>query len=156
MTNTIVWATDGSENADRALSVARTLARETGASLVVVHIVQRFATKTGLAVHADEERVEAKLERVVEELSNEGFDATLKIVNHLGAQPAHEIANVAREVGADLIVAGTHGHAPIAGLLLGSVTLRLLHVAPCPVLAVPASEHYADGGQVDAGPARNR
>jgi nucleotide-binding universal stress UspA family protein len=41
MTKTIVWATDGSENADRAVSVARTLARETAASLVVVHIVQR-------------------------------------------------------------------------------------------------------------------
>jgi hypothetical protein len=60
------------------------------------------------------------------------------IVNHIGPQPAHEIADVAREVGADLIVIGTRGHTPIAGLSLGSVTLRLLHVAPCPVLAVPA------------------
>lgn len=27
----------------------------------------------------------------------------------------------------------------LAGLLLGSVTQRLLHIAPCPVLAVPSS-----------------
>ena len=138
MFNTIVWATDGSENADRALSVAKTLAHVHGASLVVVHIVQRFATKEGLAVFADEEKVEEKLERVIEGLAGEGFKATLKIVNHVGPQPAHEIADVAREVGADLIVVGTRGHMPIAGLLLGSVTLRLLHVTPCPVLAVPA------------------
>ncbi len=139
MFDTIVWATDGSENADRALSVAKALAHENGASLFVVHIVQRYATEAGLARYADEEGVEAKLERVVKELSKEGLNATLKVVNHVGPQPAHAIADAAREAGADLIVVGTRGHAAIAGLLLGSVTLRLLHVAPCPVLAVPAT-----------------
>jgi len=139
MFNTIVWATDGSENADRALSVAKTLARENSASLAVVHIVQRYATKAGLAVYPDEEQVEAKLKLVVEELSGEGLDASLKIVNHVGPQPAHEIADLAREAGADLIVVGTRGHGALPGLLLGSVTQRLLHVAPCPVLAVPTS-----------------
>ena len=138
MFNTIVWATDGSENANRALPVAKALLRQDGASLVVVHVVQRFATETGLAVHADEQLVKEGLQRTVEELSEEGFNATLRIVNHIGPQPAHEIADVAREVGADRIVVGTRGHMPIAGLLLGSVTLRLLHVTPCPVLAVPA------------------
>ena len=134
----IVWATDGSPNADRALTVAKALVHEHGASLIVVHIVQRFATETGLAVHADEELVKDRLERVVEELSGEGIDATLKIVNHIGPQPAHEVADIARGLGADLIVVGTRGHGAVAGLVLGSVVLRLLHVAPCPVVAVPA------------------
>jgi nucleotide-binding universal stress UspA family protein len=49
------------------------------------------------------------------------------------------LADTARDAGADVIVAGTRGHAPVAGLLLGSVTQRLLHIAPCPVLAVPAA-----------------
>lgn len=138
MFKTIVWATDGSPNADHALPVAKALAQEHGTALVVVHIVQRFATETGLAVHADEELVKDRLESVVEGLSGEGIDATLKIVNHIGPQPAHEIADVARELGADLIVLGTRGHGSVAGLLLGSVVLRLLHVAPCPVVAVPA------------------
>lgn len=153
--NTIVWATDGSENADRALSVAKTLAGEQRASLVVVHVVQRFATTEGLAVFADEEKVEAKLKEVVENLSREGFDATLKIVNHVGPQPAHEVADVAREVGADLIVVGTRGRGAVLGLVLGSVTLRLLHVAPCPVLAVPAIERPTHGAEVESGPSGN-
>jgi nucleotide-binding universal stress UspA family protein len=138
MFKTIVWATDGSPDADRALSVAKALVLEHRAALVVVHIVQRFATETGLAVHADEELVKAKLEGVVEELSGEGIDATLRILNHIGPQPAQEIADVARELRADLIVLGTRGHGAVAGLLLGSVVLRLLHVAPCPVVAVPS------------------
>ena len=43
----------------------------------------------------------------------------------------------ATEADADLIVAGTRGHSPVAGLLLGSVTQRLLHIARRPVLTVP-------------------
>jgi len=149
--NTICWATDGSENAARALAVARTLAREQHASLVVVHVVERYATKEGLARFADEEQVEARLKAVVQELSTEGFDAALKIVNHVGPQPAHAIADVAREVGADLLVVGSRGHEAVVGLVLGSVTLRLLHVAPCPVLVVPAVEHAIPSAEAETG-----
>jgi nucleotide-binding universal stress UspA family protein len=136
--DTVVWATDGSQNADRALDVARSLAHDQEASLVAVHVVQHYATETGLTVYPDEDRVKDKLEQTVEQLSKDGFRANLRIVDHVGPQPAHEIADVARELGADLIVIGTRGHGPIAGLVLGSVVLRLLHVAPCPVVAVPA------------------
>ena len=120
MFNRIVWATDGSENADRALSVARTLAREHDASLLVVHIVQRYATKGGLAAYPDENLVAEKLERVVEGLSGEGLTASVKIVDHVGPQPAHEIADLAREAGADLIVVGTRGHGALSGCCSGA------------------------------------
>lgn len=109
----------------------------------MVHVAQHYATKTGLAVYPDEDVVKAKLEETVQQLARDGFKPSLRIVDHVGPQPAHEIADIAREVGADLVVMGTRGHGPIAELLLGSVVLRLLHVAPCPVLAVPpaASSH---------------
>jgi nucleotide-binding universal stress UspA family protein len=139
MFETIMWATDGTENADRALPYAKALAQAEGATLVVAHVVERYASHkaSGLAVHADEEQVEAKLRKLAAQLSDEGLKADLKIVSHVGPQPAHEIADVARDAGADLIVVGCRGHAAITGLMVGSVTQRLLHVSPCPVLVVP-------------------
>ncbi|HVC41589.1 MAG TPA: universal stress protein [Candidatus Saccharimonadales bacterium] len=54
--------------------------------------------------------------------------------------PAHAIADAASAAGADLIVLGSVGSGPLKGLLLGSVAHRLLQIAPCPVLVVPARE----------------
>lgn len=67
-----------------------------------------------------------------------GIATTFTLVTGLTGHAGDKIADVARETGADLIVVGSHGHSAVAGLLLGSVTQKLLHVAPCPVLAIPA------------------
>jgi nucleotide-binding universal stress UspA family protein len=53
--------------------------------------------------------------------------------------PAHSIAEIAAKADADLIVVGTRGHSAVGGLLVGSVTQRLLQIADQPVLAVPPS-----------------
>ncbi len=47
------------------------------------------------------------------------------------------IAKAAREIEADLIVVGTHGHGGFRAAVLGSVARGLLHDACCPVLAIP-------------------
>jgi len=46
------------------------------------------------------------------------------------------ICNVAREVGASVIVMATHGRKGLGHLVLGSVTERVLRDAPCPVLVI--------------------
>jgi nucleotide-binding universal stress UspA family protein len=50
-------------------------------------------------------------------------------------RPDREIAQLATDLGADLIVVGVHGRRGIQRLLLGSVTESLVRHAPCPVLA---------------------
>jgi nucleotide-binding universal stress UspA family protein len=138
----IVWATDGSEAADRALPIATELATGEGRSLVVVHTKERFVggAGTGYTVLADEDELEAKIRAQVDQLREEGLDATFQLASGAAGNTAHLVADAAREVEADLIVVGTRGHSPVAGLLLGSVTQRLLHISPCPVLAVPAAD----------------
>jgi nucleotide-binding universal stress UspA family protein len=148
MFNKIIWASDGSESAARALPTALELVEAANGSLLVVHVDERFGARVdGGSVLADEEDIQARLEEQVRKLSENGTDASLRVVRGTNRQPADLIANVARDTDADLIVVWTRGHGRIAGALLGSVAQRLLHVAPCPVVAVPARVKAAAGAR---------
>jgi nucleotide-binding universal stress UspA family protein len=142
MFETIIWATDGSEAADEALPFAKALAACGGGALVVVHTREPLYTgrAAGLPAYADESDVEAKIAGQVDELETEGYHATLNLATGTTAHAAHAIATIASDVGAGVIVVGTRGHGPLTGYIVGSVTQRLLHVAPCPVVAVPTAE----------------
>jgi nucleotide-binding universal stress UspA family protein len=141
MFKTVIWATDGSEAATTALQFARALVEQSGGELVALHANEVFVGRAGgYPVLADESELEEKIRRQVDELRADGVDATFKLISGVYGDPAHTIADTARELGADAIVVGTRGHSTIAGLLVGSVTHRLLHVAPCPVLAVPKAK----------------
>ena len=134
----IIWATDGSPGADHALGYARDLARASGAGLVVVHGEELSAARSsiGYTRRVDEEDLEAKIKRQVAEITGSGIPVSVKVIG--GHAPAATlIAEVAEDIGADLVVVGTRGHTPLVGLLLGSVTDRLLHISRCPVLVVP-------------------
>jgi nucleotide-binding universal stress UspA family protein len=134
----IVWATDGSESADRAFEAVKALASESGTKVVAVHTVEYGTGRAGsMPQQLDEEELQAKIATQVRELSEQGVNAHSRIIHEAGGGPAHWIAETATEESADLIVAGTRGHTALVGLLLGSVTQRLLHIAPCPVLVVP-------------------
>lgn len=54
---------------------------------------------------------------------------------HVG-QPAEVIAKVGAELGCDLIIMGSHGRSGVAGLLMGSVASRVMHLTKSPVLLV--------------------
>lgn len=140
MFKTIVWANDGSESAEKALPLVKALAKEGGATVTIVHVVERVEGigAVGIPHRADEPEVQAQLQKLAAALTEEGINATLEVRGDVGTRPAHAVVEVARSRGADLIVAGTRGRTAIGGLLVGSVTNRLLHIAPCPVLVVPA------------------
>jgi nucleotide-binding universal stress UspA family protein len=147
MFETIVWATDGSELADRALVQVRPLAKIHGSRIVAVHANELLKGRFGGApVLADEPDIREKLESQVQDLRAAGFDATLEV-----RAGTHDVATLveaaAEDVGADLIVVGTHGHGGIAAALMGSVARGLCHTSRRPVLVVPPldrSEGAAD------------
>jgi nucleotide-binding universal stress UspA family protein len=134
----IIWATDGSEAAERALPTALELAESYGAKLLVVHADEHMGGRAGgYPALADEEDLRVQLRTKVAELVAAGFNADFRVIAGTNRDPADLVAEAARETDADVIVVGTRGHGRMAGMLLGSVTQRLLHVSPCPVLAVP-------------------
>ena len=142
MFKTILWATDGSANADLALPVVKELMEAKDGKLVVAHCRELFSGRAaGFPVNADEDELLAKIREQAAELKSAGFDVQMQVATTSGTHAPHVIAEIARDTGADLIVVGTRGHGPFAGALLGSVTQQLLHIAPCPVLAVPTGEH---------------
>jgi len=135
----IVLGLDGSDESARALEFARRMAAENAVHIDIVHVREfMVAGRAGVQpTRADEEDLEAIVRRQSEELAASGVDSTLTVVSTTTGGPAHAIADQAKERGADLIIVGTRGHTGLSGLLLGSVTQRLLHVSPCPVMAVP-------------------
>ena len=140
MFNKIIWATDASPNADHALGFARTLATQNGGTIVALYSVEVIAgpgSRGAFPADPDTEERQAKIKQQVVELTDQGAKAEARVVQGGVKNAAHAIADVAEEEGADLIVIGTRGQTRVAGLLLGSVTQRLLHIAPCPVLVVP-------------------
>jgi nucleotide-binding universal stress UspA family protein len=136
----LVLGLDGSESSKRAIPVAAELAKEANGKIVIAHVEEDVIGKGGGPIHATEDEIQAEIKKQAEELSAEGIDTEVKMTSVMLGGPAHAIASIADDANADLIVVGTRGHSPVAGLLLGGVTQRLLHIAHQPVLAVPPAE----------------
>ena len=156
MFKTIVWASDGSEAADRALAYAKELASAGEATLHAVHSDEHLVggRSAGVPVQADEPELESKIRSQVDTARTEGLEASFEIVRCASGRSPHAIADFARSVEADVIVVGTRGHSPLTGALLGSVTQGLLHLAPCPVLAIPPTVVTAPGEKMLAAAGR--
>lgn len=81
------------------------------------------------------EDVEARLHSWLEPVRAAGIACGVLAVD--GNNPAARIVEAVAQVGADLVVMGTHGRRGFERLLLGSVTERVVRTAPCPVVTVP-------------------
>ena len=98
MFRTIIWATDGSETADRAMPYAKELAGGADGRLIVVHSKELLVGRAGgHPVLADEDEVETKIEAQVEQLRADGLDASFRLVS--GSAPsrgAHDLRRSGR------------------------------------------------------------
>jgi nucleotide-binding universal stress UspA family protein len=153
MFKNVIWATDGSEAAGRALPTALELVEDSHGKLFVVHADEILGGRAGgFSGLADEEDVREQIEAKVADLVAAGVDAEFRLVTGVQRDAADLVADEAAKLGADVIVVGARGHGRVAGMLLGSVTQRLLHVSPCPVLAVPSNARVgAEQERVAAG-----
>jgi nucleotide-binding universal stress UspA family protein len=138
----ILVPTDFSDAASEAVQAAVVLARAFDAGIELLHVTATVALPPPpMEVVPFSVLMPELLQRVRERLTEEAKRvqaAGVPCDSHSREGSPHlEIIKRAQELGADLIVMGTHGHGGLAHAVLGSVTERVLHKSRCPVLVVP-------------------
>jgi nucleotide-binding universal stress UspA family protein len=140
----ILLPTDFSECASHAVPVAADLARQMGARILCLHVVEPVVPAVGWTPVAEplpiadiseqlEESAERELPKVAACEECEGLEVE-ELIAH--GEAASEIVRVARERGADLIVISSHGRTGLGRILFGSTAESVVRHAHCPVLVV--------------------
>lgn len=150
----ILVAVDTTDEAEQVVEAAREFAQDEDSAISFITVVKPFSdyyanlyspleNDTGKRLEA--EAVEHASARLSELAERYGINADT--VNVVVGKPAVEIRRLAEELGADLIVVGTHGRHGV-GLVLGSTANGVLHGAHCSVLAVKVR---VEGSKIEVG-----
>jgi nucleotide-binding universal stress UspA family protein len=139
----ILHPTDFSQASEFALEVARTMARDLGARLLVLHVAP-LPTYAGGTMAAELDPLVYR--EALDELRTrvDGPDLKYPVESQVSrGDAADEIVRLATELGAGLIVMGTHGRTGLGRLLMGNVAESVLSAGNCPVLIARAPVAHA-------------
>jgi nucleotide-binding universal stress UspA family protein len=136
----IVVGLDLSSSSAEILAAAANFGRKAPVELHVVHVLPWPPVESLGVAHADRElrfanladAAETQLRRLVKEV---GPPVARLFLHVRSGAPDVEIAQLAGNIEADLLVVGTHGRTGLERFILGSVAESLVRRAPCPVLA---------------------
>lgn len=137
----ILIPTDFSTAAEWVFDDAIRIAESGNAELVILHVRRtrnshpeqlRFPADPSLYEYAEQQ----ELERLRHHVRRANASLRTRMVVRQAPVPGEEIARVAREIDADLIVIATHGSHHVAHLFVGSTTMAVLKDPPAPVLAI--------------------
>ena len=147
MISRILVPTDGSELAEKAAGYAIGLARDNGAAIVFLSVVDEmapaFAFETETGVNPNFPQLTEQLDKAAHAFTNrlerQAAQAGVKAEAHVTeGHPWEEILAEAERQGCDLIVLGSHGRRGLAAAFLGSVTTNVIHKTKIPVTIIPA------------------
>ena len=150
----VLVPTDFSDGARQALKYGMSFAKEYGAELVLLHVVEN------LTVGYASDLFPVPMAEVLQEISGYAKSELAKLGDEARARglsvqeqvmqgkPSAEIIRFASEHEIDVIVLGTHGKGMLDQALFGSTTERVVRRAPCPVLTVRNPEHEFVEGDV--------
>jgi nucleotide-binding universal stress UspA family protein len=137
----IMVAFDGSAEAELALAHAVVIAQNQRARLTLVAVVPpppplAWQAPGGVRQLHDEQQTD--LERRLRAAADGVPDDLSLTTRLLDGDPAHVLLHAAEEGDHDLIVMGSRGRGRVTSALLGSVSNRVMHAAPVPVIVVHA------------------
>lgn len=138
----LLAAYDGSASSAQAVAKAVELAREAGAELIVLRVLNPhtdaldvYAPSASEGLREVRAREEEQARALLADLGDPPATLLVEAFEHGEDVPGH-IARVAREREADIVVVASKRASGVRGLLLGSVAQHLLRLSPSPVLVV--------------------
>ncbi len=134
----ILIAVDGSEHSKRAVEYAIELLKMLQADIILIHCHRNYPTLLGEPyLQKAINKINQEAETLVKPFRELFRKANIAITERIMEGRAGEvIVAVADTEKADLIIMGSRGLSDLEGLIVGSVTHRVLHAASCPVLVV--------------------
>jgi nucleotide-binding universal stress UspA family protein len=137
MFDRILLAVDGSEASRRAAIAAAELAKRTGGEIFVLHVQEReYVQRIGMVDAETSAEATDLVDAIVRQLKDLGVGVRGELIPTTIGRVASVIVDTAKDEGVGLIVMGTRGLSEWAGLFLGSVADRVLHLSEIPVLVV--------------------
>lgn len=149
MYHRILVPIDGSSTSTQGLDEAIKLAKLTGASLRLIHVVDPLTFATGFELYGAyagnviplmKEAGEKILEQARTLVAASGVKVDTLLFDSLATRVSDTVVEQAKAWDADLIVIGTHGRRGVKRLMLGSDAEQIVRMAPVPVLLVRAPE----------------
>ena len=142
----ILLPTDFSDCSASAAGVARSMAERFGSRVTVLYVLDEPAAldpmfRGDVPLEMLRSRMEQFARENMESFLGRHFSGFANFDTVLASGiPYREIIGKARELGADLIVIGTHGRTGVEHVIFGSTAEKVVRMAPCPVLTVRQGE----------------
>jgi nucleotide-binding universal stress UspA family protein len=142
----ILVATDGSESANRAVDSAARLAKRLDATLLIVNAIDgnglsaeemtKFRQAEGVSLGDALAAMQAVILKHARDQAGKHGLSSVQTEARQG-DPVEAVLDIVRKNGVDAVVVGRRGRGRVSGLLLGSISQKLVTLAPCTVIVVP-------------------
>ena len=143
MIEQILVPIDFSDTSDKIIAVAVEQALAFNATIHLVHVQVPFVNaaihnmESSLAYEGASPEIrkydQEHLDEVAEKIKSRGISTETTLVD---GNPSEEILSYCEANNCDILIIGSHGHGALSHIILGSVSEKVLHKSPCPVMVV--------------------
>lgn len=140
MYNRILVAIDGSKMSNKALKTALQIAKERYSRVGVIHVEKNIMISENMTTDSIDEiysKINSEAESLFAEAKALAAEEDLDIETYyVMGDPAVQIVKMAEKENYQLIVMGSRGLGAIKGIVMGSVSYKVLQLSHCPVLII--------------------